>query len=155
MDFSARLSAIVSKIFQTNFSLETELAEQFGIQKKDKFLSLLRDKGINPSSNTQLKDFLGKLQEKALSLPVLSLSIAFEPKEETLTYLSEWFVQNQHKQILFDLTVDPDLIAGAAVSYQGKYLDFSIRPVFSKILEEKLSHTATASLAQENLPKPL
>ncbi|MGE5042199.1 MAG: hypothetical protein ACM3IJ_04835 [Candidatus Levyibacteriota bacterium] len=144
MDFSARLSTIVSHIFQTSFDLEHELSQELGIQKKDLFLFLLRDKNINPSAQSDLKDFLSKLQEIALNMPVLSISLAFEPKEDTLTFLSEWFLTNLHKQVLFDIVVDSNLIAGAAVSYQGKFLDFSIKPIFTRILEESLSPTPVA-----------
>lgn len=135
-DFSARLSEIEKKIFETNFNPETALLEHFGIKKKDIFMTLLRNNKVNPESRLAIKEFIEKIQQKISSLSVLSIILAFEPKEETLRALSSWFVLNTNKQVLFDISVDRALIAGAAIYSNGKYLDFSIRSTFFKAATE-------------------
>jgi F0F1-type ATP synthase delta subunit len=136
VDFSTRLSAITDKIYKTGFNLEKTLIDQLGIQKKDKFMILLNSNKIQLSSNSALKDFITKVQEKISSLPTISLTIAFEPKEGTLKSLSDWFPANINKQVLLDIKVDPEIIAGACVSYGGKCSDFSIKPIFDKACSE-------------------
>lgn len=137
-DFSSRIAAISEKIYHTDFNLEKMLSEQFGIKKKDRLITLLRENKVDVKSNSALKAFLSSIVELIPKLPVLSLTIAFEPKEKTLQALSEWSLLNINKQALFDITVDKNLIAGAVVNYKGKYLDFSIRPRFEQILLESL-----------------
>src|SRR5689334_3474304 len=83
-DFSARLAAIAEKVYQTDFNLDKSLSEQLGMRKKDQFLSLLRENKIAVEKGSDLKAFLDKLQQDVLTLPVLSITIAFEPTEETL-----------------------------------------------------------------------
>lgn len=141
-DFLMRLSAISSEIFAANFNLEDSLTEHLGLQKKDKLLIVLRDKKVNTASGTELKNFLSKMQEHVSLLPVLSMIIAIEPKEKTLDMLSEWFLLNKQKQVLFDLIYEPGLIGGAAIAYKGKYLDYSIKPLFTKILNEVIKTTS-------------
>ena len=141
-DFLMRLSAISSEIFAANFNLEDSLTEHLGLQKKDKLLIVLRDKKVNTASGTELKNFLSKMQEHVSLLPVLSMVIAIEPKEKTLDMLSEWFLLNKQKQVLFDLIYEPGLIGGAAIAYKGKYLDYSIKPLFTKILNEVIKTTS-------------
>src|SRR5690348_3707858 len=104
-DFIMRLSSISQKLYQTDFSLEQELIMQFGIQKKDAFMSLLRNNNINISSIHALKTFIAKVLEKASSLPVLNITLAFNPDEETLKAFSNWFILNTNKQVLFNITV--------------------------------------------------
>lgn len=133
-DFLARLSTIADQTYTTNFNLEKALMEQFGIEKKDKFVALLRDNQITSESASELKAFLTTLQNKITSLPVLSITLAFEPKAQTLKALSDWFVLNMHQQMLFEITVDPQLIAGATFTFNGKHMDFSIKPKFEKIV---------------------
>ena len=67
---------------------------------------------------------------KISALPVLSLTIAFEPQDGTLKTLAEWFFINMHKQMLFELEVDRKVIAGAKIKYNGKFYDFTIRSTF-------------------------
>jgi F0F1-type ATP synthase delta subunit len=138
-DFSARLSLISEKTYNTNFDLGKMLTDQFGIKKKDAFMSLLRENKIDTKKISELKKFLTTLSDTAVSLPVLSLTTAFEPKEKTLQKLSEWFLINVNKQAVFDITVDPQLIGGAAINFNGKHMDFSIRPQFEQILNEVLT----------------
>ena len=59
-DFTSRLSLIMSKVYSNDFSIEKELQEQLGIEKKDKFIILLRDHNISLHSPAPLKGFLEK-----------------------------------------------------------------------------------------------
>ena len=63
-DFANRLAAIAESVYRTNFNLETELMNQFGLQKKDKFMVLLRD---NKRDRDEHKSFEQKLPNKQYS----------------------------------------------------------------------------------------
>lgn len=138
-DFSARLATISEQTFQLDFNLEKSLMEQFGINKKDKFITLLRDNSISVDATKAIKDFITKLQETIATLTVVPISLAFEPKEQTLKALSEWFAINLKRQVLFDITVDRKLIAGAAITFNGKYKDFSIKAKFDETVTRILT----------------
>jgi F0F1-type ATP synthase delta subunit len=139
LDFSARLSTISQAVYATGFDLPKALLEQFGIQKKDKFMDLLRENEISIDSNTALQEFISKICEKATSLPAVSLTIAFEPDEPTLKELSSWFVLNTNHQVLLDVTVDPTLIAGASLTTNGQFRDFSAKSRFDQLLSDYLA----------------
>ena len=141
-DFCIRLSTISEAIYQTGFNADAVLLEQFGIQKKEKFLSLLRENNVALDSTTALKDFLATIMTQCSSLPVLSLTVAFEPKEQTLQALSEWCLINIKKQLLFDIKIDPTLIAGATITLNGKYGDFSIKQKFAQVLIDTITKPA-------------
>ncbi len=137
IDFSQRLSIVAQKIFETNFNLEKILMEQLGLHRKEKFVSLMRENNVNLSSNSALKDFITLIQSKISYLPVLSITLAFEPTAQTLQALSDWFLLNK-KQVLFEISVDRNLLAGVAIYYNSKYLDFSIKSRFEKILNDTI-----------------
>jgi len=132
-NFSARLSAIMEKIFELDFNLEKNLQEQFGNKKKDKFISLLTENEIPLESSSHLNKFFGQIQETVSALPLASLTFAIEPTEQILKSVSDWFLLNLKKQVLIEPEIDPSLIAGAVVAFQGKRLDSSIRSVFEQI----------------------
>lgn len=138
-DFSARLAKVCEQIYYTNFNVEKALMEQFGVVKKDALLGLLRDNNIGVDSTKTIKEFFTKIQETVAGLPVVPITLAFEPKEQTLKMLSDWFMINLKKQVLFDISVDRKLIAGAAITYQGKYQDFSIKPKVTEIINRILT----------------
>ncbi len=149
IDFSTRLATISQELYHTNFSLEKSLMEQFGMQKKDKFITVLRENKIHTESNSDLVTFFTAIQEKISLLPVLSLTIAFEPEEQTLKRISEWFVLTMHKQVLFEILVDPTLIGGAAITFNGKYKDCSIRSIFKRVLKDASSEKIQKPIPQD------
>ena len=132
-NFSVRLNAITEKIFELNFNLEKNLQEQFGTKKKDKFISLLMENEVPLESSSHLNKFFGQIQETILTLPKASLTFAIEPNEKILKSVSDWFLLNLKKQVLIEPEIDPNLIAGAAVSFQGKRLDSSIKSIFEQV----------------------
>ena len=140
VDFAARLSSISEKIYEVDFSLEKTLQEQFGVQKKDKFLSLLRKNEIPAGSSSALGNFLGKIQETITSLPTTTMTLAVEPKEETLKTISNWFLLNLKRQVLVEIHIDPNIIAGATVGYQGKQFNTSIRSIFDEVCSTVLTN---------------
>jgi ATP synthase delta (OSCP) subunit len=143
-EFLVRLSNISDQVFETNFNLEKALDKQFGLEKKDRFLVFLREENVSLDSPKSLKDFLDKLQLNISNLPTLYINIAFEPTQETLELLSQWFMLNSDKQYVFDITVVPDLMAGAVLNLNGKYFDYSVKEKFNKIVKEVIQ-------AEENL----
>ena len=149
-DFSARLSQISEKLYNTNFNLEKMLTDQLGIKKKDAFMSLLRQNKIDVKANSVLKTFFSSITEDIATLPVLSLTLAFEPKEKTLQKLSEWFVLNLNRQTVFDISVDPELIGGASISFKGKHMDFSISPAFDEIINDVLNSKSKTIEAKDS-----
>lgn len=138
-DFSLRLAAISEKLYETNFNLEKSLSEQFGIKKKDAFISLLRNNNTNPENVTALITIFSKIQDQIATLPVITLTLAIEPNEEIMKALSNWFLLNLKKHVLFDFRVDTHLIAGTVLTYGGKYLDFSLKPILDEVLKKELN----------------
>lgn len=135
-DFSRGLSNIIDQMYETNFNLENAFAQEFGIDKRDKFMELLHE---NSHKNMSLKDFLTSFIEQIKIMPELDIIIAYEPNIETLKAISQWFIISFNKQVLINIKVDRSLIAGAAINFQGKYRDYSFRNQFNEIVNKQLN----------------
>lgn len=149
-DFLTRLSTVVDLMYTINFDLEKSLTETFGVHKKDLLMKLLRENNILPTAHAQVQEFLKKLKETIPVLPVVSLTIAFEPTDETLQKLAQWFLFTIKKNVLFDIQIDTTLIAGAKITYNGKFKDYSIKPTFDTLVQKVLTpkETQTPSVHQ-------
>lgn len=87
------------------------------------YASAIRDaleKGADKST------LLSGLREKIISLKPLKLTLAFEPTAEFIEKLHEWTADNLGEEIVLDFEVNPKIIAGAVISYSGRYFDFSL-----------------------------
>lgn len=150
-DFRSRIATISEMTYQTGFNLEKALSEQLGLEKKDKFLTLVRDNKVNTTSAAEMKTFLEKIQTAITEIPLVPITLAFEPKEQTLTALIDWCDLNLKKQVIFDITVDRKLLAGATITYNGKFRDFSLKPKFDQIVANVMTKKIAPTTTQQNL----
>jgi F0F1-type ATP synthase delta subunit len=140
VDFCNKISEVCNKAYNTGFSLGDELANEFGVQKKDELLRFLSDCKVNIADSAQVQAFLKKLLDEVGKMPLVDLTLAFEPKEKNMKSISDWFVTRLGKAVVLELSVDEGLIAGAKIKYNGKYGDYSVRPVVSGVVEKALSN---------------
>ncbi|TSC75984.1 MAG: hypothetical protein G01um101430_154 [Parcubacteria group bacterium Gr01-1014_30] len=67
-----------------------------------------------------------KLEKKLKSLPEIKLEIAFSPKDNFLNKISEWLEKESGQKVILNLTINPKIVAGAIIEYQGNWRDFSL-----------------------------
>lgn len=82
------------------------------------------------------KKFLDELNQQIKELKVLRLRIAIELPLADLEQICQWARKNLSADIILDVEVDPSLVAGAEISFQGKYVDMSKKSELEKILEK-------------------
>lgn len=133
-EFSKHLSTILKNIYTTNFDLEKALIHELGLMKKDSFMKLLHAEKISIQSIQDIAKFLQMILDMIPSLSVVTLTIAFEPTEDSLQAFSQWFLMSTKKQVVFDIQIDYKLLAGATITYNGKFKDYSIKPFFDKLI---------------------
>jgi F0F1-type ATP synthase delta subunit len=141
-DFSSRIANLADKIYETDFNLEKALLNEFGLKKKDAFTRVMRENNVSIESHASLKEFFTKMQQQITSLPVLTMTLAFEPNDETMKTLSEWFILNMNRQVVFEINLDRTLIAGATISFNGKTADLSLKEKFANIVQNCFSKPA-------------
>jgi F0F1-type ATP synthase delta subunit len=113
-------------------------------------MKLFFENTINTGNKDNVRDFLQKITTVTTTIPTVELTLAFEPTEEILMNLSQWFMMQLKKQVLFAIKIDYSLIAGACISFSGKYKDYSLKPFFDNVAS---TGTAPAS-AQTSAPVP-
>lgn len=141
-DFIQRLSRVLEKVYTTNFSLDATLGEVLGITLKERILKIMREQQIELTNPSEIQNFLKKLQESISALPTVTLTVPFEPTEDSLRAFSEWFLLTLKKQFLITIEVDKSLLAGARVTYKGKFKEYSFREKFTAVMDQYLKEKA-------------
>ncbi len=72
-------------------------------------------------------DALDKLKEELKKIEFIDLTVATEPSSQTLRKISDWIKNSVGQNIAMNIIVDKDIIAGAIISFKGKYLDLSTK----------------------------
>lgn len=114
-EFSKRLELLRTKAERDLFVEEIEQMEN----------SLYKGKGLELSE--EKKQMLSEVMNKAKALKVVSLTLAIPPRRETVEAVWRWLKQNLGIDLLIEIEVDSELIAGAQVAFNGRFIDASLK----------------------------
>lgn len=79
-----------------------------------------------------------ELEKYLRSLPEIKLEIAFSPENNFLEKISQWLEKELGQKIILDLTVNPKIVGGAIIEYQGNWRDFSLAKEIDKLISQKI-----------------
>jgi len=104
------------------------------------FFERMEKKGMLSKNPEQQYSFLEKIKKYLLSLSEVKLEIAFSPSNDFLKEISLWFKEELGQKVILDLTVNPKIVGGAIIEYQGNWRDYSLAREIDKLINDKLSH---------------
>ena len=121
-------------------NVETPLSEKVKGKVREEFRDYLQklEKGgiISGSSNQQF--FFDELKKYLQRIPQVKLEIAFEPSKIFLLRIKKWFKEENHKEVILDVTINPKVVGGAIIEHRGRYRDFAL----AKKIDESISQKA-------------
>ncbi|GEM_PF-2275223 len=98
---------------------------------------LKRNLLANDASLDVRKEYLEGLQNALQKLQVLSLEIAFDPTEETITTLINWVRKNIGSTVIMDISLDRTLLAGGRISYEGRYKEINLARLVEEVVRKQ------------------
>ena len=97
------------------------------------FLKEIAEKGLDLEAKEA-----SELKKKLHALPEIKLEIAFLPKDNFISGISRWLEKEIGQKVILDITVNPKVVAGAIIEYQGNWRDFSLAKKIDQLFGEKL-----------------
>lgn len=107
------------------------------IRTKDELIFFLEEIAGRKSGSE--KEEVSKLEKELRVLPEIKLDIAFFPKDNFLNRISQWLQEEFGQRIILDITVNPKIVAGAIIEYQGIWRDFSLAKKIDQLFSDKLT----------------
>ncbi len=90
-----------------------------------------------------LENCLQTLKQELMLLTTVEITLAIKPQHEFLTQLYRWVQEHVGKQTIIQLAINPEIVGGIILVYQGKYINLSlskrIDDVFTQHSHEILS----------------
>ena len=142
------IQKLASALFNTKANITHEIDTYIPFDKKEQFLSLFGQNQITFQDLENTQKFLALITETLNDIPVISLQIAIEPKQETIDTISDWFSQRLNKEVLLDIVVKKELLAGCVIINNGIFRDYSIK----KKIEDRFNNVDSVPLdANQNI----
>jgi F0F1-type ATP synthase delta subunit len=83
------------------------------------------------------REFLEGLRNILDMLRIINIEIAFDPTKETISLLAGWIRKQIGKDVIMQLTQDRTLLAGARISFEGRYKEVNLSSILEMVLNEK------------------
>lgn len=130
--FEIKRRLLVLKNFIYHQYFKSEFKEQDFDPKDIVWLKTLGDDFFKSFTEVNSTTTLSKLEESLKKLPVLTIYVPFEMPDGEAQALGKWLNLNISPNLIIELRINPDLIGGAAFSFNGVYKDFSLMNTISK-----------------------
>lgn len=116
-----------------------ELALKTSVREKtaNALRVVFTDEKISFKNTLEIKNLLEQVQKTLAHLPILRVTIAISPSENTNEKIRSFFQEKREKKFVLDVTCDPTIIGGAIISYDGKFKDYSIKKNLENYFETK------------------
>lgn len=128
-----QLGLLIDNLYAAKQDVRERILQYVSYDKKEKIVALIMKNGVDIQNAVELQKFFIDLQTAIHEIPIVTLTLAFEPKQEFLASISSWFVIHTKKAVLLDILEDTRLGGGAIIEYRGSHRDYSLL----KMLREK------------------
>lgn len=81
---------------------------------------------------TEPEKYLSEVLQQLDQVPILELTIAFEPTQENLEHIVAHASKLLSQTVITQLHIQPEVVAGAVIVWNGHYHDASLKTQFEK-----------------------
>ncbi len=135
--FYKEIDQIISKLFQNSESLDEVLSSTTSTGKKEKILSILKASEVSFDNLVEVQKTLELIKEAGGLIPVISLTLAFDPSQNMVKDIGLWFVRNLDQKVFLEVRTEPKVLGGAHISYDGEFSDQTLRSKIEHLLNTK------------------
>lgn len=89
---------------------------------------------IENAKPSDIQSILEKLKKLTLGLPVLELTVAYKPSAKIERRIVEWCEEAIGTNVILKFSKNPEIVAGAIVSFQGRMHDYSLEKKINELL---------------------
>ncbi len=122
-------------------NVEAPLSERVKGKVREGFkdeIKKLEKEGIVSASPNQQFSFFDELKKYLQKIPLVKLEVSFEPSENFLLRIKKWFKEENHQEVILDLIVNPKVVGGVIIEYQGRYRNFSLAKKIDELTPTKI-----------------
>lgn len=107
-------------------TLEQTLKKQLSESRAKEFFLYLSKYKKNIYDGHIIEEILESLRGKAMDLDVIRLSLAIDMSRSEISELHTKLTEQLNQRVLLDVHIEPSLLGGLRLEYNGVYLDLSL-----------------------------
>lgn len=135
--FLSQLDQLLDVGFNAQGDLYKKIEETLSYELAQVFKTCSETNSINLSDPSQFKSFIVELKDYLEKMPIMIMYLAFDPTENSLKSISQWFVRSLKKRFLLDIVIRREIIGGTVLVINGVFRDYSIKQKIHLLYKNK------------------
>lgn len=133
-EFTKALDHLQTAYFKQKQGFLDTLTKEVPFPLNDLLKKLAIENEVNLDNTAEVDSFLIRVREDIQVIPHLTLTVSVEPTMELITAINQWIIINLRKAIILDFIIDPKILGGTRIAYQGKIVDHSLLKLIEPIM---------------------
>lgn len=133
----SEISLILEVLFRQQADLEKILDTKVSPQLRTYILDLLQGKPLDEALRERIAKTLAEIKKKAEGLQAITLTLAFEAQQSTIDRISSFARQTLGENIIIEINVEPGIIGGAIIVFNGLYRDYSLKTKLEEVFRTR------------------
>lgn len=100
-------------------------------------MQVFKKNNLDINNRNSVIDFFKNLKELIKKFKVIRLVLAFDPTDKTIENIHNFVKETLGIGYIFDIEVSQNILAGAIVIFNGKYIDYSLKRRIEDTFETK------------------
>ena len=136
-DLSSEIDMLMETLFKSEkVSLEKALTS-ISLNSAKKITEIFEKFNLDMTDKDNVRDFLDTLKDLIKKFKVIKLTLAFDPTSKTIDNIHEFVSENIGIGYILDIEVLESVLGGAAIMFNGRYSDFTLRKSLEDVFANK------------------
>lgn len=81
------------------------------------------------------REYLAGLKDRLQNMKVIQFEVVFEPGENLIAEIGGWIERELGENIIVDFYLNPSIVGGAVIIYEGEYFNFILSAILERNFE--------------------
>jgi F0F1-type ATP synthase delta subunit len=142
--FVGEIDTLMLKFFESEEVSPEKMLDSISEGSSLKIRQVFAKNNLNFNNRETVSKFFKTLKELIKKLKAIKIVLAFDPSAKTIENIHNFITDSLGIGYILEIEVLQEILAGAIVIFNGKYIDFSLRKRIEDTFKEKADQIVSA-----------
>ena len=142
--FVGEIDTLMLKFFESEEVSPEKMLDSISEGSSLKIRQVFAKNNLNFNNRETVSKFFKTLKELIKKLKAIKIVLAFDPSAKTIENIHNFITDSLGIGYILEIEVFQEILAGAIVIFNGKYIDFSLRKRIEDTFREKTDQIVSA-----------
>lgn len=141
---SVAIDNLLAQLYQHDRKdIQKKIEDSFDNETGKYINTIINEQKIDKTNQEEIRKLFLLLKETINQCEILSLTLSLYPNGKTISILSSFAKEHFGQRVILEINVNPAIIAGAVIVFQGRYIDQSFKKKLDILFEVKKEEIAS------------